>query len=693
MPSSLTGPLRIFFALAILCALPLGCGDDSGSDAPRGPRLEVLVDDNRGDGRQALDAPLQARRLAIDADGSLLLTEYDRVRRVDARTGVIGTVEGTVLSRCDGELPGFPCLIRTLAADREGGIYVATNDGRILQVDAAGGAVTHVAGKAVSECEGPPSRLVGPALDVCLPSIVDMAVDGAGNLYLASGDFVLRFDPASADVVVAAGDGSAGPCVDGVPALATCLDQPSSIAVDRAGALYMTSAGSSVRRVDPTTSIITSVVGRAHPCEPSPGENGGPAGDACLIVEDVAVDDAGNLYVTDRLGWTIRRVDAQTGRIEALDAPGLEILAIAVGPDQRVVAVRQTENGFATVAVRYGQVAGPGTIVAGNRTPDVCGDGGPARDACLGIVTDLAVGGDATFVADTYAMTVRRIDRRGIITRIAGNGRGGLLDYESPPCDDALAATDTCVEPPLEIAADRDGRVYLLEGDLYPPDVLYNRVRRVDAMGRIETVVGGCRMSGSIYEVPARDACLGVHAIAVDPRGDLYVAERARISRLDPASGFLVPVVEEASRCDLFSRQEPECFEVLTFAVDAEGNVYITDFSRLRRFDAASGGLAFIDGNGNGGTCGDGGPAIDACLSPTRVAVAADGDVFVQTNGAIRRIDAATGLIATVAGQADEACAYDGRSGCLSDLALDADGRVLFTESSRRLMRLTLPEG
>lgn len=79
-------------------------------------------------------------------------------------------------------------------------------------------------------------------------------------------------------------------------------------------------------------------------------------------------------------------------------------------------------------------------------------------------------------------------------------------------------------------------------------------------------------------------------------------------------------------------------------------------------------------------------------MNPTRIAVDAGGDVFVQTNGAIRRIRAATGRIATVAGPVDAACASDGRSGCVSQLALDTDGRVLFVESSRRLMRLTLPD-
>jgi len=179
----------------------------------------------------------------------------------------------------------------------------------------------------------------------------------------------------------------------------------------------------------------------------------------------------------------------------------------------------------------------------------------------------------------------------------------------------------------------------------------------------------------------------------VDPRRGLYVAERTRISRLDRESGFLLPVAERAPWCDVFSLHAPECFVVFDIAVDAEGDVYITDALRVRRFDVASGQVTFIAGNADGGTCGDGGLALDACLNPTRIAVDADSDVFVQTNGVVRRIDAATGLIETVAGPVDAACAYDGRSGCVTEFALDADGRVVFVESSRRLLRLTLPEG
>lgn len=678
--------LRILLVLAIVAALPPGCGDGSGDGDARTPRFEVLVDHNRGDGRQAVDAPLNARHVAFDADGNLLLAEYDRVRRVDARTGVIDTVAGTVLS-CDGEPSGFGCQVVALTTDRQGRIYEASSDGRILRVG-ADGVVTHIAGRRSVDCEGAP-RYVGPAHDVCFPSIVDMAVDRAGNLYLADGmrSVVSRLDPVRQEVVVAAGDRSAGPCLVDVPATTTCINSPGGIAVDDAGALYI--ADSPVRRVDPTTGIITSVVGRGQPCEPGPGDDGGPALDACIAAEDVAVDDHGNIYVADR--WMIWRVDAATGRIEDFDPERADYEAIAVGPDQRLVSIRKTEDGVATRVVRYDRLPGPGTLVAGNGTPDVCGDGGPARDACLGVVTDLAVGGDATFVADVFATTVRRIDRRGVIERIAGDGRGGFLDDSFPTCDDGPSATDTCLKPPLEVAADHDGNVYMVEGIDYPLVEPYNRVRRVDPSGRIETVIGGCRVSGSIDEVPARDACLRVEALAVGPGGNLYVAEISRVSRLDPESGFLVPVVEQGPACDVFTMLEPECFTVYSIAVGGRGDVYITDSSRIRRFDAATGHITFIAGRREPGTCGDGGPALDACMSPLRMAIADDGDVFLQTSGAIRRIDAATGLIETVAGPIDFACTYDGRSGCITDFALDADGRVVFVESSRRLLRLTLP--
>jgi len=107
---SLSSPrVPIVLELALACALSAGCGDDSGTDATRVPRLEILVDYNCGDGRQAVVAPLLARDVALDQDGNLLLAEYDRVPRVDTRTGVISTVEGTVLATCDGSLPGFPC--------------------------------------------------------------------------------------------------------------------------------------------------------------------------------------------------------------------------------------------------------------------------------------------------------------------------------------------------------------------------------------------------------------------------------------------------------------------------------------------------------------------------------------------------------------------------------------------------------
>lgn len=193
--------LRILLVLAIVAALPPGCGDGSGDGDARTPRFEVLVDHNRGDGRQAVDAPLNARHVAFDADGNLLLAEYDRVRRVDARTGVIDTVAGTVLS-CDGEPSGFGCQVVALTTDRQGRIYEASSDGRILRVG-ADGVVTHIAGRRSVDCEGAP-RYVGPALDACM-SPLRMAIADDGDVFLQTSGAIRRIDAATGLIETVAG--------------------------------------------------------------------------------------------------------------------------------------------------------------------------------------------------------------------------------------------------------------------------------------------------------------------------------------------------------------------------------------------------------------------------------------------------------------------------------------------------------
>jgi len=604
----------------------------------------------------------------------------------------MGTVPGTHLT-CEGARPGFFCAVYALAVDRVGDIYIAGSDGRILRVDGASGTATPVAGRPLTECVDR-SSIVGPAFDVCFPNVTAMAIDDVGNLLIADGirNAVVRLDRARGEVVLAAGDDSASPCPDGVAATATCIGSPSAITIDAGGGLYIATAGFPVRRVDPASGIIAAVAGRAAPCEDGPPEDDSPALDACLTLGSVAVDADGHIYVGDEWEGRIWRVDATTRRISIFDDrdhPFSSVIALAVGPDQRLVALKEPEGSTGTRAFQYRRELGPGTLVAGNGTFAFCGDGGPAYDACIGSVADLAIGSRAIFIVDAFPRRVRRIDAAGTITTVAGNGHD--LTDDPIECPYAAPATETCLDHPVALAADRDEQVYLLEGELYEPE-FHNRVRTIDADGHLVTVIGGCRRQGDIDQVPARDACLRIKDIAVGGDGDLYIAEDSRVARLDRASGFLVPVFAVPSDCRRFIDPRPECVRIFRTTIDRRGNVLIISGSRILRVDARTGAVTIVAGNGAGGACGEGGgPAIDACLSPIQVEADAADNLFVATAGAIRRIDAATGVITTVLGPSDASCVNGTGPDCVGAFTLDAEGRVLFVErATGRLLRLTL---
>src|SRR5437763_448333 len=124
-------------------------------------------------------------------------------------------------------------------------------------------------------------------------------------------------------------------------------------------------------------------------------------------------------------------------------------------------------------------------------------------------------------------------------------------------------------------------------------------------------------------------------------------------------------------------------------AFDRAGNLYFSDTfnHRIRRVDARSGGITTVAGNGEPGYSGDGGPAIRASLNePYGIAIDRAGNIFVadRLNRRVRRIDAANGTITTLAGTGEAAYSGDGgpaaRAGLAepNGLALDAEERHLY---------------
>ena len=258
--------------------------------------------------------------VAIDGAGTLFISERlgHRVRRVSS-AGVITTVAGNGVTGFAGD--GGPATSAELsspaglAIDRLGNLYIA-DDGnlRVRRVDASG-TITTVAGTGVNTFGGDN----GPATSAGLPAPTGVAVDGAGNLYIAESDHrVRRVDPAGI-ITTFAGTGVQGFSGDDGPAISAQLDTPTSVAVDSDGNVYIVDSDNNrIRRVDPT-GVITTVAGSATLGYTG---DGGPATSAQLSApQGISVDAAHNLYIADTANSVIRRVDP-TGMITTVAGSG-----------------------------------------------------------------------------------------------------------------------------------------------------------------------------------------------------------------------------------------------------------------------------------------------------------------------------------------------------------------------------------
>ena len=329
-----------------------------------------------GDGGPATSAAfVDPWGVAVDASGNLFISDYwnDRIRKVSAN-GIITTVAGTGVKLStfnpDTGFGGFSgdggpassaslSLPAGIALDALGNLFIADSMSQRIRKISASGTITTVAGSAASfGIVSPPgfSGDGGPATSAQLNEPEGVAVDAAGNLFIAdTGNHRIRKVSAGGIITTVAGY-SQGFSGDGGPALAAQLSGPASVAVDASGNLFIADLGNLRIRKVSTAGIITTVAGNGT--WGSSGD-GRPATSAELSLGfacGIAADSFGNLFLSDYGNSLIRKVSA----------------------------------------------AGIITTVAGNGLPGFSGDGGPAASASLqtpeGITLDAA---GNLFVADS----------------------------------------------------------------------------------------------------------------------------------------------------------------------------------------------------------------------------------------------------------------------------------------------------
>jgi DNA-binding beta-propeller fold protein YncE len=287
------------------------------------------------------------------------------------------------------------------------------------------------------------------------------------------------------------------------------------------------------------------------------------------------------------------------------------------------------------------------TVIAGTGQPGYSGDGSAAIGATLNNPFDLAFSPDASLIfSDTYNHCIRRIDATtGIISTIGGTGESGFSG-------DADPAARARLNQPYGVVVDRTGRVFFA-------DRLNRRVRVIDTTGIITTLAG----NGS--DLFSGDGGPAAHAGLVEPNGLALDPEQARLFIADVA-GHRVRVVDLASGTietfagtgearhdgDGGSALEAGVFGARAVAFAPDGSLYVMERqgSCIRRI--RHGIIETVAGTGARGYTGDGGYARSAVFNaPKEMAVDPAGNIFVvdTENNAIRRIDASTWTVTTIA--------------------------------------------
>lgn len=583
-----------------------------------------------------------------------------RIRRIDAVTGTVGSItqEGQPV-----RVTGDPA---DLKVDDHGEVFVSTSSpgcpgfynvpslGSVYKVDPNSGARTHVAGD-LGAIFGGPLGDGGPATGAYLPNGPSLAFDAAGDLLLSDleHDRIRVVNLGTGIIGTYAGSGIEGCAGDGGPALAAEMFANGGIDSDAGGNLFISDSCSRVRRVDAGTGIITTVAGNGVP---GYSGDGGPATSANITGGGVHVDDQGNLYL-----WS-------EGRIRKVDAATQIIATIAGNPGANYFGV-----GF-------------------------FGNGGPAGQARIRWPVDVAVAPDGDmYIADAGYGQVRRVDgATGVIS--AFHPAIYTVAPDNPPSLSGLA-----VHP----GGDFFTVYHSTFSDIGP--LGSNEVVRTDPNTGAHSIYAGQWYPGFGGDGgPASQAIFWEpRAIAFDASSNLYVADTGnnRIRRIDGATGTITTFAGGGSGAlgDGLPATQATLASPTGVAVDPFGNVLIADTGhyRVRRVDAFTGVITTTGGVGVGGFSGDGGPATAARLTADRIAADAAGNIYLSGGERVRRIDAGTGIITTVAGDGVLGFKGDGedptaaRLGVPEGLSLDASGALFIAgyESGRVRRVASAPPG
>ena len=617
-----------------------------------------------GDGGPATSAAILPSSVDVDGQGNIYIAELGnrRIRMVNHSTGIISTVAGNGSNSYGGD--GGPATSAALKnphgveVDNQSNIYIAdTDNNRIRMVNASTGIISTVAGNGSQSYDGDG----GPATDAALCSPYKVDIDGQGNIYIADMcNHRIRVVNASTGIIsTLAGNGNSGYGGDGGPATSAALMFPFGIELDGQGNIYIADTFNHRIRMMP---CIPEINVSGNSLEIANGDSTPSTADNTDFgIVNVSGGTGLRTFTISNTGLGAKRLALTSSSpyvaISGANASDFTVSAIplnSIGPkgnttfnitfDPSAEGLRSAtisianndsdENPYTFFIQGWGYVfhAGP-TIdtIAGNGSVTFGGDGGPATSATLGNPTGVTIDSRGNiYIADSANNRIRMVNAStGIISTIAGNGSASYGG-------DGGLATAAALNIPTDIAINGQGNIYIA-------DSANNRIRMVNAStGIISTVAG----NGSIFfggdGGPATSATIwNPGAVYIDGKDNIYIADilNNRIRMVNASTGIISTIAGNGS-ANFGGDGGPAISAALWnpngLELDSHGNIYITDRdnNRIRMVNGSTGIISTIAGNGSASYGGDGGPSTSAAIfNPCDVGMDNQGNLYIADTG------------------------------------------------------------
>jgi sugar lactone lactonase YvrE len=437
--------------------------------------------------------------VVVDDQGTLYIAdrENNRIRAVDSE-GMISTVVGTGQQDYNGDSEvGRDTNLHLpfgVALTPDGKLLVVDRSHyRIRSIDLKRGSVKTIAGNGKKMFAGDG----GPATGASLSFPHGIAVDKKDNVLISDkGNYRIRKISPDGIILTIAGNGIRGNIGDDMPAMKASIYGATSLKLNNKDEMFILSPSgfvSLIRKID-EKGIMRKFLETVAPkylksIANSKYKGKVQTGELAIITtfSDIAFDHKGNMFISDRLNHQIRKVDSK-GNISTIAGTGESAHYGDGGPaseaafrDPSALTTDKEGNLYigdsANNMVRKIDTKGIISTIAGNGKHEATGDGGPALKAGIRNIDQLAVSPQGeVHIVGMNSNSVRKITKEGKIITVAGTGYQGYFGDGGP-------ATKAMLKSPVAIAFDS-------KGNLYITDMGNNRIRKVDTKGIMSTFAG-----------------------------------------------------------------------------------------------------------------------------------------------------------------------------------------------------------